>query len=555
MTNWYDKVKEKTTELQPLLTRMEWDRNQAYATAFSISDFKGRSIKDIINVTLPIAKNYLSTFANSLMAQNSQVVVEGKIKDDKGSEIENFLTDHMVSANQLLRSKGENEIEPTQSFNVSLRGPIANQVVTRIENGEYIPDVRPLDVYNFRWDYGQKGLLWGANICMRTKADIEDEYGKTLQGTTGIVTDLWTPDENIVYIDDVEAKRNSNEYGYVPFCMGFPMTGSFIKDIKYIQYQWESIFALCRNDQGQSLFDEINFLATILKNKNYDLLDPAKYTVSPDGKILEIPPEMSTPGSNTAMDMGSEVKLMPNRDVAGYTSYYKRMIDELVQIATFSINDYGAMGIYPMSAVAMAHLSSKREKAYLPRLNALASLRESTDLMVLKQNKSNGPVELGEGSNKRTYKTSSFDGSYTIKYLYYSDSKEDAAANATIANALRPFFSDDTIRRTYLKVKSPDIEEAKLDRQNLEMTDPILKLKRQMHALIDASEVDPSCNLDWILELDNILNMISRRELNKGIPLANEPSGKQPYANTNALVPMFGGGGQQTPPDMSKGAV
>jgi hypothetical protein len=554
MIDWLKKVNDKTTEMSDLLKRMENDRDQAYAKAFQLLDMKDRPVANVKNVTLPVAKNFLTTFANSLLSQQSQVVVEGKIKDSKASDIEKFLDDHNSAANNYLRKRGESEIEPTQAYNVALRGPIANQVVTREEDGKYCPDVRPKDCYNLRWEFGNGELNWCANICTRYASDIERDYNITVRSKEVKVIDLWTPSENIIYIGGAELRRVANVYGYVPFCFGFPMTGSFTRDSGYLEYQWESIYSLCRNDLGESLFDEINFIATILKNKNYDLLDPAKYTVSPDGKGLDLSKDVATPGSNTSLDLNTEIRLVPNRDVAGYTSYFKRMIDELVTIATYAITDYGAIGVYPMSAVAMAQLSSKRDKAYLPRLNALAALRESTDQMVLLQNKNNGSVTLGDG-NKRTYKTSEFDGAYTIKYLYYSDSKEDAASNVTIANALRPFFSDDTIRRTYLKVKSPDIEAAKLDRQNLESSDEILKLKRQMHALIDASEIDKSCDLDWVLVLDNILNLLQRRKLNVNVPLANEPAKKEPYANTNALTPMFGGGQQPQPPSMAKGDI
>ena len=545
---WLKKIAAKEEENRDLYSRMDKDRDYAFAKSYTLKDHKGRRVPEVYNVTLPEAKNFLEKCKNKLMAIQTQTLVEGdKMSDVQTTRIEEFLNDFDIQADELLTAMGEPDADAIHSYNVCLRGPIAEQIVCRVEDGVFIPDCRPLDTRFMTYELGNKGTVWAAPKTNRLVVDIEDEYGLTLKSKEDVaeVIDLWTPEKEMVWADGELIKDQINPYGYVPFVIAHPATGTFIKDKDSAKYRNESIFALVRNDEGVSLFDELNFLASIMKTLNVGLIKPALQYESTDGETAVVEEHPGTTGSVTSVEKGGGFKLVPQRDIANYTRYYKNMVDTLKQVATFAITDYGSIS-FPLSAVAMSKLSSERNEALLPRLNARAVLKQKRAKMIIRQAIALGSVEIGEEGHRRKYTASDLAGEYNVKYRYTASTKEDTASDAALASSLRGIYSEDTIRRDILKMSDPDGETAKIQIEELRRKDEIVDGYLTCHELVDRAKVDPKWNTVAWITLNNTLNLIERRKQNLNVPLANEPNTKAPTANANPLMPLFSNGGGQS---------
>ena len=449
----------------------------------------------------------------------------------------------------LLNEKGE---FPSQSFHADTacsRGRVAEQILTRVVDGVYLPDVRPLDTLYFKYELGARGMLWGSVESVRSKANINDSYPEAkFVGKEGTVQDFWNKKENIIYIDDKEVRRLpikgvlGYDLGKPPFILQVVPAGSVLKDKDNLKHTGESIYEMLRG-----VFPEKNFLASTFKTHTYGLFEPAVQIYDKEHGAGATPPDeyVGSPGSQTMVDAPGAIQPVSTPDIKRSTMQYLQMVNDEIVKAGYSAMDFGQPE-WPLSFIAMAKLAKNKGELLLPRLQALTLLAQARYRMIIEQFLLiNETLELGELGHRRKYSPEQLRGAYTIKFHFFITSKEEMAVNSTIAEAIRKDVSSDYIRREIYKLSNPDGERTKQRAEQAEQLDPAILLFNQGHSLIDARR-----DIEAELVLQRLESMLRQRRIPvfqgqvEGEPKAPERTvGKQ-------LMPLFsgGGGGRGTPP-------
>ncbi|NLB17791.1 MAG: hypothetical protein GX825_03420 [Syntrophomonadaceae bacterium] len=548
--DWLKITASKRDDNSKLYSRMDADRNMAVASAYAMKNLKGNKADDVANVTLPEPKAFLEKCCARLIQLQRQVVVDSDTMDGrKLRTIENFINDVDYEADMRLARKGQKDRFAQLSEFVCLRGPIAEQILTRVDGDRYIADKRVLDTRFFLYEAGEDGVWWGAPTMLRSALDIEKEYGVVIQGDSAEVMDCWDENEEVVFIDGKEVKRQPNPYGFAPFIVQIPASGLSIQEKDYMHYRGESIYSLLRNHNGDSIFDEANFCASIMKTMSFSNIKPALQYRSDAGESKEIEEYAGDAGVVASVEKnGGGYELMPFRDVTNATRIYKQIIDINKQLATYTILDFGTTTM-PLSGTAMSKLSNNKNELLLNRLNAIAFLLQQDAYMTIKQFPTGRSINIGEEGHRKSYTQSDLDGEYSIKYKFSSNDIEELSKMVIVAGGLRGIYSEDTIREKYLDIEDPKGEAQKIASEELAAENEVIANYRKLHALIDEAKVDESKNLEAWIVLEKLVNLIERTRLDAKVPLSEEPNKKAAVANTNPLAALFNqkGGGETQP--------
>ncbi len=547
-------VLDKESDESGLISRMKADEDLR-----NLTKYKMRTLDDtadmtgVANVTLPLPTLVISkTIAKLIGVQRQPQVLSEDMEDKDTTLIEEFIEDAEFEIDAYLNLRGE---VPAFNFNSDIacaRGRVAEQIVTRLEDGEYITDVRPLDTLYFRYMMGSKGMLWGCPTTWRSRewleADYPEEMSKIgLPHQTGYkggenlyeVRDLWTRKskireaENIIYVGGKEIKRSLSKdvlgypIDYPPFNVQVVPTGSVLKGRDSLKHSGESVYETLRH-----IFPERNFVATTLKTLNYNLFKPGLTQENEEG-ATGTPPEKypGTPGEYTMIGKGEKIQPVFTPDIRAYTTLYDDTTKEIMEMAGYSSLDFGVLS-WPLSGTAMAMRQQGKIELLTPRLQALALLYQARYRMMIRQIMAIGQtIKLGEEGHRRTYEPSQLKGEYTIKFRYHTTSKAEMASDATIANSMGDTVPEDYKRREIHKLADPDGAKMQVDIERLEATNPIVRLYTDCKNLINA-ERDIEAKA---VEME-LLALIRQRKT--GVVPEEKPTERKP---PEQALPLFGG--------------
>ena len=290
--DWKKFVTEKRKENLPLFDRMDNDLDLAAASHFTVKDAHGWRIRGVYNVTLPDPKLFAHRAVTRLASVERQTVIESEnLDDEKATAIEHFLDDMAYEADARRLARGEPDVFTSHCQTVCLRGPVAEQVLIQSRgDGRLIPDIRPLDTRNFIYDAAPEGITRAAVVTRRPASAIAREYPDiAVKGSTAEIWDCWDAEKESVFIDERLIMENPNPYGEVPFVVQWPAAGISLSDPDWRRSDGESIFFLCRSDDGTNIWDELNYVASILKTQAAETVQPPQQ--------LPAPPERQIPGN------------------------------------------------------------------------------------------------------------------------------------------------------------------------------------------------------------------------------------------------------------------
>ena len=533
---WLEKVNSKFNSMSGLHTRMDTDKDLIWNSPYVMPTLTGKGVEpDMSNVTLPIGQLYAEAALSNLISVSRQTVVESKeLKDRATSKIEECIDDIGFEIDNRLCELGENDEYSMLVDYICSRGSAAEMSLIRVEKDKFIADARPIDTRWFSWESGADGLAWAAPMYERSKGDIESEFNITIKDETAKVIDLWTPKENKTWVADKLERNNPNVYGFVPIVFQGVSTGSSLKEKNSIQYKWESIF-----HSNRDLFQEANFIASILKTKNYGAKRPPLQSPNPPGQTRQSLPE-KYPAPGEIVSVETALQQIDTGDLKNYTIKYQEIITQLLNQTTFNSIDLGNIE-FPLSGTALMALGEKRGKLQLPRLNALAMLLRRSRMMQLKQIALLGQkIKIGEPGYQREYLPSDLEGSFTIKYRFYSLSSSDLAANVALANSMGNLVSEDYKRREVLKLQDPDGEKMKQRAEMAENIDPVIGLIDQGLALIDEDSDESDIKARRIK--DKIIGILKQEHLAETQPLKQDiERGSNLKQNPTQALPLFGG--------------
>ncbi len=536
-----EQIDARLTELSPLHTRMNTDRDIIFTTAYKMPSLlhEKKDEADIANVTLPLGKLYSENCVSSLTSATVRCEVESsEMSDKQTSKLETLYEDLSYEIDNYLANKGEPPFDYSMYDFLCNRGSCGVLSLPRVEKGKLITDVRLLDSRYLAFPSGDGGYI--APIYTRTKADIKAEYNKTISEATAEVIDAWTPEFDYTWVGDILIRGNPNIWQFVPgFFQGVAL-GSSMWEENAIERKWESIF-----NTSRSLYAELNFIASILKTQNYGAVKPAQQmNPLPDGTKAKPPDGFPAPATITATN--SLMQPVNVGDLKNYTVRYFEILNQLHNQATFSSLEITSLG-EAWSAVAIQRVQNNRSKMQQPRLMAARQLKERLFKLLTRQiiilneiGQIGSTFTLGQAGNERTYNVADLKGEYTVNFSFYSQNNEDLAGNVAVANAMGDLVSDDYKRRNILHLENPDGEKMKQRAELSERLDPVASLIEQLFALID-EDTDVS-DIKARRLFSKIEGILEQEKLAKSQPLTSDiERGSTGQANATQALPLFGG--------------
>lgn len=556
MKTWLDIVKAKENEETSLHARQDLDRDFRNRKEYTMKTLDGKKVAPkIANVTLPEPSLFMAkTIARVASAERQPYILANK-RDMSGAEttrIEEYVEDMEYEIDAFLNEKGERASKDFQADIACSRGRVAKQILTRWEDGEYIPDVRDLDTRYFSSQPGPKGMLWGAPKFWRTGEWLEEDYPKEMLkiGLTGngtkefLVRDVWTKKtkdreaENIIYVDDQELRREKSSkvlgypIDYPPFTFQIVPAGSVLKDKDSLKYTGESVFEILR-----AVFDEDNFVASTLKTLNYGLFKPPVQIARKDG--IGNPPQdyVGDPGTMTIVETPGAIQPVFMPDIKAFTARYDSKIRQIMDKAGYSSVDYGQT-TEVLSFIAMTLLAQGKRELLLPRLKALSLLSEASYRMIIRQFLAIGEtVELGELGHRREYSPSQLEGKYKIKFRFFPNTKDELAANAALAGSMGDDIPEDYKWREIYKFADPDGMKKQRDVERAEAGSKVLQLYNQCKSLIGQKREDEAEAL--FIDLRTLI--LQKRMAALTGQVEEQPPEVKPK-KVQQLLPMFGSG-------------
>lgn len=530
----YQLVRDRQAELSGLFSRMDKDEDLYLLKEYKMKTLDGtKNMEDVANITLNDSLLFATKALAILGSTVMQAVVEGKdLTDKETTTIERFLEDVYYMIDERLIKRGIISLESFVNEQICIRGRAVARCCLRMENGNLVPDVLPIDARYFVYDTDENGLVWGASIFSRRWSQVEREYG--ISGGKGYaeVIDYWDKDKECVFIDGKLARTQPNIYGYPPFVMAICPIGSMLYSARASEHQGESIFWPNRH-----LWEEKNRTASILQTLTHMSLFAPVQLESSHG--MELPqPEISPYKSKIVhpVEIGGGYRPMPIGDIKAATRLLYAVIDAALQRGSLPVIDYGTLS-FPLSAIAITKLTSSRNDTFLPRLQNKSLFYQPLSYMIIDQATKYGEkIVVGKPGSKNIYYPSDLDGDYTITYRFYTETKEQEIADLQIASAAQNFLSSDTIRRDILKLQDPDGEKMKFLAEQAERADEVLFLYRRACELIDNGQ-----ELEAYILAQRIRTILKQRRLQQAV-LENPPEASQGNVDLLPLLEQRGGG-------------
>lgn len=543
-TDW-QMVQDKLADMAGARARMQQDEADYFLTPYKMKQlppYDTQDMPDVVNVTLNDPLVYGNKSKAVMNGAQMQTIVEGRdMKDKETTKVEEFLEDFLYILDERLVKQDVFGLDQYVNEQLLFRGRSAARVSVRIEGKDnLIPDVLPIDALNFPYDTDGEKMTWGAPIFRVSRTWIKEQYGHDITSSFGEVVDLWKNDVEKVFIEGKLVEEKPNTYGYPPFVVSICPTGSSFNTVGAAEHRGESIFW-----SNRALWAEKNRTATILQTLNLTALFNTMQYESSQGEGAKKPSD-SPFGMRKVVpvEKGAGYKPMPIADIKNATRLFYAVLDAAMQKGSLAVIDYGTLA-FPLSAIAITRLTGAREDIFLPIVQAKATFYQALSRMVIKQLLAIGKsFSIGEPGSTNEYTPADLDGDYTIRYRFFTPSKEQDIADLSIVNAAKGTLSGDTLRRDYLRLKDPDGEESKLLSEQSEQADEVLFLYRRASKLIEQER-----NLEAYILAKRIVTILKQRRLaNKMLEAQEKPQETQ--AGGENLLPLFGsqrGGGGGSP--------
>lgn len=557
-------IEQKAEDYKTLYERQDTDRDHYWLKPYEMKMIEDstKAVPRIVNLTLNDPAVFAFRSIAILSSANPQTIVEGEnLEDTFTSYIERMLNDFYLTIDENLASL-QLWLYPYVTEQSCIRGYLAAQNLTRIEKGELIIDVRPLDTRFQVYDMGVKDLNWHCYTTRKTRSYILERFNQDIgeNKRTEIVQDAYDKKRHYAWLGSGEgarqvedtthpyAKANDGE-GYVPVVMQKVPSGSMLADADNIAHDGESIFALDRN-----LYPEMNRLATILHNLTVASFFGALQYASEAGEKKRVTAPPYGLGVVVAVEKQGGYQLIPVNDIRNATRLEYSMLEARLQRGSLPNIDYGNLS-FPLSAVAIARLTESKDQIFVPRLQCFAMFYRQLSQMFIKQllmfNKS---VKLGAEGHRRTYEPSKLKGEYAINYKYFSESKEQRLANLTEAQASKSLgFSDDYILRDITHHPNPDAELSRRRDEQAEKLDPAIMLYRRVHSLIDAAdnstgEVSARYDMEAKMTLRTLIMMLKQSSAQQGLQFGEVSKTRRGEGEQQAkqIMPLLEAGGGAT---------
>ena len=486
----------KNNRDEGLEARWRADEDLLYLKKYIMTDTHGDPIVDIVNVTLNRPAVFAANVISALGSTSEQrVVVSDGDVDTKF--VEDFQKAGFDSANDRLRRRGLPLLNVFADTQFSIRGRAARRILFRMEDDVLISDITSWDSRYVRYEMGDRGLNWAAYEMTRSKGAIEAEYGGRIingkeivlphiRGRDAPVIDSWNAQGNFLYINGKLVFEQEHKYGFTPIVVEVVSLGygAILFSEDNLRREGESIFFLIRD-----VIPELNRLVSIMQTLNLKAVKPPmKVKLKGTGDAPEYG-DITDMGTATRLEPEEDIQPISYGDAQRSATIAFNMMNADLDEGTISPSDLGQIERPPASGVRAILAGEHINNLLAPRLDAKSGINKQTAEMFTEQVlQIGGSVELGTMGHKRTFETSKLDGEYETIYKYTFTSPSTDAGLYSLAAAAGNLIPDRAKRVDILKREDPDGDETQLRWEEAERLSPMVKIHRDIKALIDLGE-------------------------------------------------------------------
>ena len=528
--------KDKKEDRQALNQRRNSDYELVTSYEYTMKDADDQKIKGVIHTTMNRLKVFRAYVLASLDKADERIVVESDDEAFDTSVVEDIIQRAFRSADLKLFKKGLFGLDPFFDEQSCMTGELASRVIFQemagVEGQTYLDtDIAPWDARYITYEMGAEGLDWGGYELKKTKGVIASEAWAieknfTITAKDAMVIDLWTPEENIVYVEEKQVYTQPNIYGFVPICVQRVPIGTLLVGEGGEEHQMESIFFLVRD-----LINEYNRCLSILQTLNLLAIKPALTEVT-TGEAHEYE-DLASPGSSTPVSAPNAVQIVPYGEARRAMALALQEINRALDDGTLSRIMLGDLP-GEMSAVALVQIEKGQGQVYMPRLGARGLEKMQIAQMGIKQIQTLGitSFELGVPGHRKVFNLSDLDGEYEINFTYTNRDPETDFARLSMATQYKvsELMDDLTIMERVMKSDDPKGDLRKVHRQRARQMSPALQMYDTLMAMAeDYENGDESAAVE-----------IEILEAELGVTIDQILSGNLPQAQPQEKIPQEG---------------
>ena len=482
-------VSEKIKENQQLYIRMDKDaRELVYLEPYKLlSAFEKREIPGTVSITMPDSAIYLNSVVSLILNAKWQTFVEGDISSGKKTYIEKFNYDAFTEADERRLRRGDKTAMQFLAFHICARGWIGRRLVWQTDDNKLYLDDLPVDMRYTPFETDNSGLVWVAPTYWRSRAAVEKLYPKYKSSSGNKllkITDFWNSKINEVWVEDQKSAEEENKIGYPPFVITPSPSGFVLFDKGYTKHEGESVFFL-----GRDMYKPWNQIVSVDQTLAMMAVDP-NYQLEVDNLNQEVESPSASGGQVIKTIKGTKLDLVPQPDIKMANRVAHTSIQSAIQKAGLSEVDV-AQPPKVTSALWITEQTELRNKLLVPLLDTLVDHCGQASRMSIDQYiKLDGDSLVGKRGKASKYKASQLKDldDYTISYRLMSKSRKQEIANTVVANAAKGTYSLRTIIEDICMVDDPELELARIESEQAEQFDPVVKIIRLVCSLIDQAD-------------------------------------------------------------------
>ncbi len=493
-------IDKQMDNLDDLHKRMDASRDLAYMKPYKLKNFAGEEMDHVINVT----GNKPGVFGHNIIADliniKWQTLIESvsnSLTNSETRDIEEFINDNWDQADEyIMRRYGIPGLASWLANHVCVRGPIGCQWMSRIDEsaGTYDVHCLPTDMRYTPFQRGGKSWKWVAPITFRTKAELDDEFDKDLEGRTSVqipqgneleVRDYWSETKNELWVEKKKIFEQDNPYHTPPFVIVFPPAGFMLRDKKYMAHEGEDIFYLIRN-----INTEMNRTLSIEQSLVFNVLKPP---YERELESLDAGPNKPVPMSGQTLDVKKGERHVPvptgdfNRANISAKQDLFQMADEGAPIAPRLYRQ-------PPSGSELVAEMEALQRLQNSRIVTLQVFREQLARLMIDQCITQGvdvkDLKIGSRGKKRIYSVAQLKDpdTYTVSYHAMTKNKRQEIANLSMYISAYGRLPLRYNLANILQAEDPDGVMREMEMEQARQADPAMALYEMAKSLIEEAE-------------------------------------------------------------------
>ena len=498
-------------------------------------------------------------------------IEEVREKRNMNDAKEKFLIGLFAGADERLRRKLQPSLREQLSWYISLRGWYAGRALLHVDsNNKTQIDITPWDAMHTYWGEGEDGLEWACYRIQKTKGQILNQYGITLDEqddeTPIDVYDFYDTEDNIVCTNDTILKQATpHNAGKVPVFLGMVGSQPLVQNLDEtsltdtIADYGESVYA-----GNRQIYDKHNFTMSVMMEMVSRSRKQGIKIVSRDGqKTLDDDPYRA--GAEVSLAQGEDIQPLGLMEVARETGAYMGLVSGELQRGAIPHTVYGDLQ-FQLSGFAINTLRQGIDSVLRPRVTAMEDAYLQIAHLLCDQYSSGmyDPISVSGRDKNRIYFSEVIPpdamaqaGIPEIKIV--SQLPEDDMSRMSMAQMARegqtPLLSDNYVRDKILGLQDADSIEDSIREQLAERTLP----EAALWSLLQSTEERGRPDLSQFYYGELMFLLMQKQQMRQQAMMPQQPQqpqqgqqGGRPTADPR-VMPNAMGGAPLPMPNMQSG--